>query len=112
MGELERGALVRFTPCKPQSVERLAEALAVVHAELVLIHPFRDGNGRVARLLAMLMGLQAGLPPLDFSPMLDRGKRTYIAGMQAALRSDYGILKNLFEKTIDRTLRRAASSGR
>jgi cell filamentation protein len=112
MGELERAALVRFTPCKPQDVERLAEALAVVHAELILIHPFRDGNGRLARMLAMLMGLQAGLPPLDFSPMLDRGKRTYIAGIQAALRSDYGILTDLFAKTIDRTLRSAASSGR
>ncbi|MGA6827315.1 Fic family protein [Nitrospira sp. NS4] len=25
--------------------------------ELVLIHPFREGNRRVARLLAVLMGL-------------------------------------------------------
>ena len=31
----------------------VAEALAVVHAELILIHPFREGNGRVARLLAL-----------------------------------------------------------
>jgi len=40
--------------------------MAVVHVELVLIHPFRDGNGRVARILSILMGLQAGLPALDF----------------------------------------------
>ena len=39
---------------------------AAVHAEPILIHPFREGNGRCARLLATLMGLQAGLPALDF----------------------------------------------
>jgi fido (protein-threonine AMPylation protein) len=32
-------------------------ALAVVHAEFILIHPFREGNGRCGRLLAILMGL-------------------------------------------------------
>jgi len=37
-----------------------ATALAEVHAELILIHPFREGNGRLARLLALLMALQAG----------------------------------------------------
>jgi hypothetical protein len=41
----------------------VARALAEVHAELILIHPCRDGNGRVARLLPLLMGLKAGLPP-------------------------------------------------
>ena len=60
-----------------------------MHAELILIHPFREGNGRMARLLAMLMALQAGLPPLDFSPMEGRGKRAYIAAIHAALGRNY-----------------------
>ena len=33
---------------------------------LALFHPFRDGNGRVSRILSTLMALQAGLPLLDF----------------------------------------------
>jgi len=28
--------------------------------ELILIHPFREGNGRIARFLSVLMALQAG----------------------------------------------------
>lgn len=48
---------------------QFALALAETHAELMLIHPFRDGNGRLGRLLATLMALQAGLPVLDFRPM-------------------------------------------
>jgi len=33
---------------------------AEVHTELVLIHPFREGNGRCSRILASIMALQAG----------------------------------------------------
>ena len=32
--------------------DRLIHDLAVVHAELLFIHPFREGNGRTARLVA------------------------------------------------------------
>ena len=58
--------LYACTPCRIKSTEQQAAALAIVHAEFILIHPFREGNGRCARLLAVLMGLQAGLPALDF----------------------------------------------
>jgi cell filamentation protein len=58
--------LGEYTPCRFDAIDMQAAALAVVHGELILIHPFREGNGRCARLLAMLMGLQAGLPTLDF----------------------------------------------
>lgn len=107
MAKLERDALARFTPCRGPVV---AEALAAVHAELILIHPFRDGNGRLARLLALLMGLQAGLPPLDFSPLDGRGKKRYIAAIHAAMGRDYRPLATLFEQIIERTRKRAASS--
>jgi cell filamentation protein len=40
----------------------LEKVSAAVHAELLLIHPFREGNGRLARWLADLMFLQAGYP--------------------------------------------------
>jgi cell filamentation protein len=63
MAELERDALRRYTPCQTVAVLEIARALAEVHAELILVHPFRDGNGRLARLLMLLMALQAGLPP-------------------------------------------------
>jgi len=85
MAELQRGALKRLTPCRPGADSDLALALAEVHSELILVHPFRDGNGRLARLVALLMALQAGLPPLDFSPFSGRGRRAYIGGIQAAL---------------------------
>jgi cell filamentation protein len=112
MAELERDALRRHTPCKPAEDAAVAFALAEVHAELILVHPFREGNGRLARLLALLMALQAGLPPLDFSPMQGRGKRLYIGAIHAAMGRDYRPLAALFEKIIGRSRQRAAASTR
>ena len=54
----------------------------MVHVELVLIHPFREGNGRLARLLAMLMGLQAGLPMLVFDEMEGVLREKYFAAVR------------------------------
>jgi hypothetical protein len=58
-----------------ETVEERATALAVVHAELILIRPFREGNRRCGRLLAILMGLQAGLRTLDFGEIRGAKKR-------------------------------------
>lgn len=110
MAELERGSLRQHTPCRSADDATLAFALAEVHAELILVHPFREGNGRLARLLSLLMALQAGLPPLDFSPMLGRGRRIYIGGIHAAMGRDYRPLAAVFEKIIARSKQRAAAN--
>jgi cell filamentation protein len=58
--EFERSCLQRWTPCHNMSTADLLEAVAVTHVEVILIHPFREGNGRLARLLADVMVVQAG----------------------------------------------------
>lgn len=112
MVQIEQSALRIHTPCRVGDDSALALALAEVHAELILVHPFREGNGRLARLLALLMALQAGLPPLDFSPMLGRGRRIYIGGIHTAMGRDYRPLAAVFEKIIVRSKRRAAANKR
>lgn len=106
MTQFERRKLARHTPCRFATHEEIAHALAVVHAELILIHPFREGNGRCARLLALLMGLQAGLPPLDFGGLSGRGKRGYVAAIHAAMGSDYVPMTAVFSGVVRRSLRR------
>jgi cell filamentation protein len=105
MQEFERGPLRKYTPCNFDANAAQAFALAIVHSELILIHPFRDGNGRCARLLAMLMGLQAGLPPLDFGGIRGAKKREYIAAVQAALSRNYDPMTKIFREVIARTLK-------
>lgn len=103
--ELEAKELSEWTPCARMDDRRLAEALARTHAELVIIHPFREGNGRCARLLAWLMGLQAGYPTLDFSPMAGRGKSGYVAAIHAAVAGDYDPMQRCFNRVLQRTWR-------
>ena len=104
MREIEDGPLREFTPCRSGTTEEQAHAMAVVHAELILIHPFREGNGRCARLLAVLMGLQAGLPVLDFTGIRGQEKTRYIAAVHAALERKYGPMTATFRGIIARTL--------
>jgi cell filamentation protein len=112
MRDFERGPLREFTPCRFTGVQEQARALAVVHAELILIHPFREGNGRCSRLLALLMGLQAGLPALDFGGIRGMEKRRYIAAIHASLDRDYEPMAGVFSRVIARTLRtRVSASG-
>lgn len=104
LAEFEKGPLAKHTPCHESSLENLAAVLAEVHAELVLIHPFREGNGRVARILAVLMGLQAGLPALYFDSLSGRRQQEYFAAVQAGLDRNYEPMAKLFSAVIERTL--------
>lgn len=105
MAAYSRDVLAEHTPCAGMNETRLAQALTVTHAEFILIHPFRDGNGRLARLLNTMMALQAGFPALDYGGIQGRGKRDYIAAIHAALGRDYAPLEAIFGKILRRTVR-------
>ena len=100
MAEFERDVLARFTPCNFTNEEDVIEALAITHCELVLIHPFREGNGRASRLLTTIMALQAGLPILNFSGIAGKAKQTYFAAVQTGLSRDYEPMKKILSKVI------------
>jgi cell filamentation protein len=98
MRELERDVLARYTPCTFSNPDEVLEALAITHCELVLIHPFREGNGRVSRLLSTLMALQAGLPLLNFSGIKGKQRVAYFAAVQAGMARDYAPMVEIFRR--------------
>ena len=105
MGKLDEEILSVHTPCTAMSEDHLTEAIAVVHVELILIHPFREGNGRLSRLLANVMALQAGWPELDYTPW-DDCKTDYVASIQAGM-TDYEPMKSLVRRVLRETARNA-----
>jgi cell filamentation protein len=105
MVEFEREYLNVYTPCRKAGTNEVIHALAAVHVELLLIHPFREGNGRLVRMLASLMALQAELPLLDFSLVKGRRKQEYFIAVQAGLDRNYGPMEKIFGEVIERTLR-------
>lgn len=107
MEKFESDVMARSTPCNFKDRAAIARALAETHVELVLIHPFREGNGRAARVLSILMALQAGLPPLNFSSIAEEKKEEYFAAVQAGLDKNYTPMERLFAEIIERSLESA-----
>lgn len=104
MVDLEVKYLNQYTPCNFNG-EMLVEALGVVHVELIIIHPFREGNGRVARLLANLMAMQSDYPALNFSS-IDKtenpnGFNKYIEAIHYGFKGDYEPIKEIFSKVLE-----------
>lgn len=100
MEKFEKDCLAKYTPCHNSNFSELALALGVTHIEFILIHPFREGNGRIARMLATLMGLQANQPPLDFElidqTIYPQGFKNYIAAIHAGHAGNYQPIQDIF----------------
>lgn len=88
LSDFERNFLARWTPCDQLSHAELVEAIAVTHVEFILIHPFREGNGRLSRLLADVMAVQARHAPLDYSEW-ERRKSDYIKAIHTGFAGNY-----------------------
>jgi len=107
MAGFESGLLAEYTPCRPAPLPEVATRIAMVHAELLLIHPFRDGNGRLARWVAALMAVQAGypLPEFRFAGRKSRKESDdYLASVQKGYAQDYFPLADFFENAIRRRM--------
>lgn len=93
LAQFERDCLSRWTPCTKLTLEELVEAIAITHIELILIHPFREGNGRLSRLLADVMAVQAGHNPLDYSAW-EANKTAYISAIHHGVAMNYAPMKH------------------
>jgi len=80
---------------------------AWLHHAFTQIHPFQDGNGRVARAIATLVFVKSGFFPL----VVNRDDRTrYIDALESADRGDLSNLVRLFSQIQARALTKAISS--
>ena len=66
---------------------------AWLHHRFAQIHPFQDGNGRIARALATLVFVKAGWLPLV---VRDSGRKKYIDALERADEGDLRPLVSLF----------------
>ncbi len=108
MERFESTLLRVYTPCRPAPIHEIALRIAIIHAELLFIHPFREGNGRLSRWLADLMAMQANYPPPDYGFTGKGSKARRSAYLQAVIRGylqDYEPLTVFFLEALRRSLR-------
>jgi cell filamentation protein len=106
MEQFEINILRKLTPFRSESIDSAVQNLAIVHAELLLIHPFREGNGRLSRWLTDLMCLQAGLPEPDYG-FVGKGSKQrqaqYLQGVIKGYSQDYRLLADFFREALERS---------
>lgn len=77
------------------------ETASFLHHRFVEIHPFSDGNGRVARLLTNMYLIARDYPPVVLKKE-DRGK--YYKFLKAADAGSFGPFANFIAKAVDENL--------
>ena len=109
--------------CPPEQVSSEMDNLVKIYNELVLdeihpliiatwfhhafttIHPFQDGNGRVARLLTSLIFIKYGYFP--FTVLREEAKVEYIDALEKADKGAYQDLIDYFAKVQKRNIEKA-----
>ena len=76
-------------PNKYNSKTELIKDIAKVHAELLFIHPFREGNGRTARILANLMARKQDYDALKFELITEENFENYVLAVQSSADKNY-----------------------
>lgn len=90
----EREFLDSYGQLNAMDTETLISFLAKSHVDFILIHPFREGSGRISRLVMDVMATQAGYEPLDYS-LWDKHKNFYFGSIQAGVAGDYQHIERL-----------------
>lgn len=98
--DFEVGYLEQFVSLPEYDDEAVIQYLAESHVEFILIHPFREGNGRISRLLMDVMAVQAGFQPLDYT-LWDENKEFYFRSIQAGVSGDYQHLMRLVRDVLE-----------
>lgn len=84
---------------KWESADAFLEHLAAMHAELLYIHPFREGNGRIIRLFTRLICIAKTGDDLDFQFITEaHNYERYIVAVQQASKKEYVLMKELFRE--------------
>ncbi len=82
---------------------------AKLHHDFVLIHPFDDGNGRVARMLVNYLFMRLGYPPI-IVPTQD--KAAYLTALRLADAGDLESLAAYLGQRLDNSLVLAVKAGK
>ncbi len=92
------------SPDDESYVLEIVRLLSWFQHKFVFIHPFQDYNGRIARILTILILLQLNLPPIELKAEKGTDRKRYIIAMQKADSDDYTLLETLISNALSESL--------
>src|SRR5699024_10673959 len=99
-GSFEAQYLSHFNALPSLTDSKLVAFVAEVHIELILIHPFRGVNGRIAGSLFDVTAVKGVAHPVDYS-LWDKHKWFYFAPIQAGFAVDNHHMERLIKYVIE-----------
>jgi cell filamentation protein len=84
-------------PARYESDQDLIKDIAKVHGEFLFIHPFREGNGRTARVLANLMARKQGIKGLNFEKITENVFPEYVIAVQSVADRNYEPMEKIIK---------------
>jgi fido (protein-threonine AMPylation protein) len=94
---------LRLANGKPGAGEHVLVQLARVHNALERIHPFRDGNGRVGRLVLNLLLVRQGYPP---AVIRKKARPLYLRALRRGDQGEFGPLAEIIARAVKESLDR------
>lgn len=91
----------------PKSDNFIVEAVKLVswfQHRFVLIHPFLDYNGRIGRMLTVLLLLNLGLPPIEIKAETTSDRKRYINSLKKADKGNFSSLENIISRALSESL--------
>lgn len=98
---------LKYIPSPKNEEQFLAEIISLLawfQHRFVWIHPFKDYNGRIARLLTNFLVLKFRLPILEIKAETGADRQRYINAMKAADEHDYSKLEKLIASALKESL--------
>jgi len=88
---------------KANFLDELIHFLAWLHHRFLWLHPFKDYNGRIGRLLISVVLFNLNLPPIELKVETKAGRKRYVQALQSADGGDYLGLETLIREAIEET---------
>lgn len=98
---------LKHIPPLSKEEEFLSEVISLLswfQHQFVWIHPFKDYNGRLARLTTNLLALNLRLPALEIKAETGRDRENYMSAMKAADNHDLSKLDKLIADALKESL--------
>lgn len=95
------------TPKEIGFIDKVVATLSWFQHRFVFIHPFQDYNGRVARMLTILLLLKLRLPATEIKVESKEDREKYLLAMQAGDEGDLSSLEILLSENLTRQLEKS-----
>lgn len=82
----------------------VVKLLAWFQHRFVSVHPFQDYNGRIARMLTILILLKLNLPPIELPAEKGSDRQKYLTAMRKADEGDHSFLEKLISQALSEAL--------